>query len=64
MKNFRKPYAIIRQELPKGKYQLEVMNNYPVSSFDGRKKFFISTTNSYGGRNRFLAISYLVVGSL
>mmetsp|Transcript_16826 Transcript_16826/g.18748 ORF Transcript_16826/g.18748 Transcript_16826/m.18748 type:complete len:299 (-) Transcript_16826:55-951(-) len=64
MTNFRKPYGIIHEDLPKGKYELEIENNYPVSSFSGEKKFFYSTTNSYGGRNRFLAVCYLVVGGL
>ena len=56
MKNFRKPWGIIHEKLPKGDYELHIQNNYPVTSFNGNKKFFLSTTNSYGGRNRFLAV--------
>lgn len=56
MPNFRKPYGIIHGDLPKGKYTLTIENNYDVKPFQGTKKFFMSTTNSYGGRNTFLAI--------
>jgi len=64
MKNFRKPWGIIHEDLPEGDYKLTIEDNYPVSSFQGQKKFFMSTTDTYGGRNRFLAISYIVVGAL
>lgn len=64
MKNFKKPYGIIHENMDAGKYRLKIMNNYSVKSFDGTKRFFMSTTNSYGGRNEFLAICYLVVGGL
>lgn len=64
MKNFKKPYGIIHQDMDAGKYRLSILNNYLVKSFGGTKRFFMSTTNSYGGRNEFLAIWYLVVGGL
>ena len=35
-----------------------------MSAFDGSKSFVMSTTNALGGKNYFLAICYLVVGSL
>ncbi len=56
MKNFRKPWGIIHEDLPEGKYKLLIQDKYPVSSFQGEKRFFMSTTNTYGGRNRFLVI--------
>jgi len=37
---------------------------YNVEEFDGEKSFVFSTTNALGGKNYFLAICYLVVGSL
>jgi len=43
---------------------LAINNTYAVSQFNGHKTFVLSTTNMLGGQNYFLAISYIVVGSL
>lgn len=59
MPNFRKPWGIIHEDLKdssEAEYKLIIHNNYNVLPFQGDKKFFMSTTNSYGGRNMFLAI--------
>ena len=37
---------------------------YDVKAFDGQKFFVMSTVNSFGGKNSFLGISYIVVGSI
>jgi hypothetical protein len=53
---FKKPWGKIEQDLEPGTYTLIITDLYDVSSFDGKKKFFLSTTESYGGKNTFLAV--------
>ena len=62
--NFRKLWGRIETNLEVGKYRLRIKNNYRVSPFQGRKSFVISTTNALGGKNYFLAICYITVGTL
>jgi hypothetical protein len=41
-----------------GTYVMNVLQNFPVKSFNGRKKFIATTTSCIGGKN------FLVVGGL
>jgi hypothetical protein len=62
--NFRKLWGKIESDLTPGKYAVKIFNNYDVNGFEGNKSFVLSTTNALGGKNYFLAICYIVVGSL
>lgn len=65
LSSFRKLWGKINQDLEKGNYFVQVTNNYNTKAlFNGNKTIVLSTVNLLGGKNTFLSISYLVVGSV
>jgi hypothetical protein len=62
---FRKLYGKIDKKLIKGSVLTFNVNlNFEVNSFDGSKAIVISNLGEFGGKNSFLGISYIVVGSV
>ncbi len=43
---------------------LNTCSDYPVHKFNGKKRVILSTATWIGGKNSFLGIAYIVVGTL
>jgi hypothetical protein len=43
---------------------ITVNNTYPVSGFEGQKAIVLSTSSWIGGKNDFLGLAYIIVGSI
>ncbi len=62
---FRKLYGKIHGNFKEGdKLTFKVSANFEVNSFDGSKSIVISTVGDFGGKNSFLGVAYIVVGSV
>lgn len=62
--SFRKLYGRIEEDLDAGDViVVHLMNNYNTYSFGGKKKLVISTSTWLGGKNDFLGVAYIFVGS-
>ena len=63
--NPRKLWGKIDQDLNKDDNIIVNINNYyNVTAYKGKKKIILSNATAFGGKNKFLGISYIVVGCL
>lgn len=62
--NFRKAWGVIDSDIPVGSYRVVISNNWDAKTFGGKKFFVLSNTNLFGGKNEFLAYTYIAVGAL
>lgn len=62
--SFRKLYGRIEQDLEEDDLvEVKISNNYNTFSFGGKKKLVLSTSGWLGGKNDFLGMACIAVGS-
>lgn len=62
---FRKLWGVIDDNFDSGDLlTIDVVANFEVLSFSGGKSVVISTAGEFGGRNPYLGVAYVVVGSI
>ncbi len=63
--NPKKLWGRINKDLKQGdNIVININNYYNVTPYGGKKKIILSNATKFGGKNKFLGISYIVVGAL
>ena len=52
------------QPMLAGQYQIEIVDNFDVTKYDGKKSFLITTITPMGARNIWPGIIFLIVGGI
>jgi len=52
------------QVMNRGRYQIDIWDEFNVTLYSGTKEMLISTRTVMGGKNPFLGIAYIVVGGI
>ena len=56
---------LVNRDLKKGEtIDITIDNKYNVNNYKGKKKIVLSNATRFGGKNKFLGVSYIVVGAL
>ncbi|XP_047312261.1 putative ALA-interacting subunit 2 isoform X2 [Impatiens glandulifera] len=64
LSSFRKLYGRIEEDLEAGDIiEVHLSNNYNTYSFGGKKTLVLSTSSWIGGKNDFLGMAYICIGS-
>ncbi|KAI2624069.1 CDC50 family protein [Xylaria nigripes] len=59
--SFYKPWAFSNETLIAGRYSIEIVDNFDMTEFNGRKSLVLTSTGALGGRNDLPGILWLAL---
>lgn len=64
-KDFKKIHSVIDYDLKEGDVlQFQILNKFNPKPYDGSKKFILSTTSTFGGKQNVLSVTFMLCGAL